>query len=121
MFKHIARILNPYGKDPAARSAIGFSCVFRLHAVIWHRSHTGFSGIGDFFSQAISQFSRFLTGIEIHPGAAIGRGLFIDHGSGVVIGETTEIGDYVTIYQGVTLGGTGRTGGNGTLRSGIAA
>ena len=56
----------------------------------------------------ISQFSRFVTGIEIHPGAQIGEGFFIDHGSGVVIGETTEIGDNVTLYQGVTLGGTGK-------------
>jgi serine O-acetyltransferase len=56
----------------------------------------------------ISQFNRFLTGIEIHPGAAIGEGFFIDHGSGVVVGETTEIGDNVTLYQGVTLGGTGK-------------
>ena len=56
----------------------------------------------------ISQLSRFFTQIEIHPGAKIGKGLFIDHGSGVVIGETTEIGDYCTIYQGVTLGGTGK-------------
>lgn len=59
-------------------------------------------------ARAISQFSKFLTGIEIHPGAIIGRGLFIDHGTGVVIGETTEIGDDCTIYQGVTLGGTGK-------------
>jgi serine O-acetyltransferase len=61
-----------------------------------------------FLARLVSQFSRFLTGIEIHPGAKIGKGLFIDHGSGVVIGETTEIGDNVTVYQGVTLGGTGK-------------
>jgi serine O-acetyltransferase len=59
----------------------------------------------------LSQLARFFTGIEIHPGAHIGRGFFIDHGMGVVIGETTEIGDYVTLYQGVTLGGTGKQGG----------
>ena len=58
--------------------------------------------------RALSQFARFITGIEIHPGAAIGSGLFIDHGMGVVIGETTEIGDNVTLFQGVTLGGTGK-------------
>jgi len=61
-----------------------------------------------FLSRAVSQHSRFLTGIEIHPGAKIGNGVFIDHGAGVVIGETCEIGDNVTIYQGVTLGGTGK-------------
>ena len=61
-----------------------------------------------FLSRAVSQHSRFLTGIEIHPGATIGNGVFIDHGAGVVIGETCEIGDNVTIYQGVTLGGTGK-------------
>ena len=61
-----------------------------------------------FLSRAVSQHSRFLTGIEIHPGAKIGNGVFIDHGAGVVIGETSEIGDNVTIYQGVTLGGTGK-------------
>ena len=64
---------------------------------------------GHFFSaRAVSQLARHLTGIEIHPGATIGKGLFIDHGMGVVIGETTEIGDNCTIYQGVTLGGTGK-------------
>jgi len=61
-----------------------------------------------FFARLVSQISRMLTGIEIHPGAVIGKGLFIDHGMGVVIGETCEIGDNVTIYQGVTLGGTGK-------------
>jgi serine O-acetyltransferase len=64
-----------------------------------------------FIPRLISQISRFLTGIEIHPGATIGHGFFIDHGMGVVIGETSEIGDWVTLYQGVTLGGTGKQGG----------
>jgi serine O-acetyltransferase len=69
----------------------------RMHRAGWHTS-----------ARMLSQFARFLTGIEIHPGATIGRCLFIDHGDGVVIGETTQIGDYVTLYQGVTLGGTGK-------------
>jgi len=64
-----------------------------------------------FLSRAVSQCATFLTGIEIHPGAKIGTGVFIDHGTGVVIGETSEIGDNVTIYHGVTLGGTGKSGG----------
>ncbi len=72
-----------------------------------------------FIARWISQVSRFFTGIEIHPGATIGRRFFIDHGMGVVIGETCEIGDNVTIYQGVTLGGTGKERERGTLQSRI--
>ena len=74
-----------------------------------------------FMARAISQTARFFTGIEIHPGAQIGKGLFIDHGTGVVIGETTEIGDNVTLYQGVTLGGTGKDTGkrHPTLGDGV--
>ena len=67
-----------------------------------------------FMARFVSQFSRFITGIEIHPGAKIGRGLFIDHGMGIVIGETAEIGDNCTIYHGVTLGGTGKEKGKDT-------
>jgi serine O-acetyltransferase len=95
-------------RDPAARSGWEvLTCYPGLHAIILHRrAHwcraRGLHWLGRF----ISQFARFLTGIEIHPGASIGRRVFIDHGMGVVIGETAEIGDDCTIYQGVTLGGT---------------
>ncbi len=95
-------------KDPAARSAFEVvTCYPGLHAIWLHRiAHAlwrrGFKWLGRFVSHA----SRFLTGIEIHPGAVIGRRVFIDHGMGVVIGETAEVGDDCTIYQGVTLGGT---------------
>lgn len=95
-------------RDPAARSRWEvLTCYPGFHAVLLHRlAHgcwvRGFRWLGRF----VSQVSRFLTGIEIHPGAVIGRGVFIDHGMGVVVGETAEIGDGCTIYQGVTLGGT---------------
>jgi len=80
-----------------------------VHAVINHRiAHWLYKRRVPFIPRWISQFSKFLTGIEIHPGAKIGEGFFIDHGMGVVIGETSEIGDNVTLYQGVTLGGTGK-------------
>ena len=80
-----------------------------MHAVICHRvAHALYRRRWYVTARLISQISRFFTGIEIHPGAAIGRRFFIDHGSGIVIGETTEIGDDVTLYQGVTLGGTGK-------------
>ncbi|HAA89235.1 MAG: Serine acetyltransferase, partial [Thermoanaerobacterales bacterium 50_218] len=80
-----------------------------FHAILLHRiAHWFYRKKMFLIARVISQFNRFLTGIEIHPGAKIGEGLFIDHGMGVVIGETTEIGDNVTIYQGVTLGGTGK-------------
>lgn len=97
-------------KDPAARTSLEVILAYSgLHAVIFHRIAHWFY-LKKFFLAArlISQFSRFLTGIEIHPGAKIGKGLLIDHGSGVVIGETAEIGDNCLIYQGVTLGGTGK-------------
>ena len=97
-------------RDPAARNA--FEIIFMysgFHAVCWHKlSHWLYKHKRYSLARYISQCCRFWTGIEIHPGAKIGRGLFIDHGMGVVIGETTEIGDNVTIYQGVTLGGTGK-------------
>jgi serine O-acetyltransferase len=97
-------------RDPAARSVLEvILCYPGFHAVLMHRVAHAFYRRGWFvLARLISQFSRFLTGIEIHPGARIGEGLFIDHGSGVVIGETAEIGNNVTIYQGVTLGGTGK-------------
>src|SRR5699024_5712509 len=80
-----------------------------LHAIWAHRiAHALFKMNLRFLARAVSQISRFFTGIEIHPGAKIGRRLFIDHGMGIVIGETCEIGNDVTIYQGVTLGGTGK-------------
>jgi serine O-acetyltransferase len=97
-------------RDPAARSYIEIILLYSgFHALIYYRIAHFFYKIHFFFiARAISQFAKFLTGIEIHPGATIGKGLFIDHGTGVVIGETTEIGDNCTIYQGVTLGGTGK-------------
>jgi serine O-acetyltransferase len=97
-------------RDPAARSSLEVLLLYPgLHAVLMHRiAHSCHRMKLFFIARFISQFSRFITGIEIHPGAKIGKKLFIDHGSGVVIGETTEIGDNVTIYQGATLGGTGK-------------
>lgn len=97
-------------KDPAAN---GFWEVFftypGLHAIWYYRAaHFFWTHNARLLGRMISTFARFLTGIEIHPGAKIGRRVFIDHGLGVVIGETCEIGDDVTIYQGVTLGGTGK-------------
>lgn len=99
-----------FEQDPAARSTFEVVLTYSgLHAVWMHRiAHVLFKMNLMFLARAVSQTSRFFTGIEIHPGATIGRRLFIDHGMGVVIGETCEIGDDVTIYQGVTLGGTGK-------------
>lgn len=99
-----------YDKDPAARNlAEVFFCYPGLHALICHRiCHKLNYWKIPFIPRLISQISRFFTGIEIHPGATIGRRFFIDHGMGVVIGETTVIGDDVLVYQGVTLGGTGK-------------
>lgn len=97
-------------RDPAARNSVEIFFLYSgLHAIWWYRvSHFFYKIKMRGFARWLSQCGRFWTGIEIHPGATIGRGLFIDHGMGVVIGETTEIGDNVTIYQGVTLGGTGK-------------
>ncbi len=97
-------------RDPAARNAVEVFLLYSgVHAVLWHRlAHWLFRHKCLFLARFVSQTSRFLTGIEIHPGATIGRGLLIDHGIGVVIGETAVIGDDCTIYQGVTLGGTGK-------------
>ena len=99
-----------FERDPAAKNLLEvILCYPGLHAILIHRfAHSLYRRRWFVLARFISQISRFLTGIEIHPGAKIGDGLFIDHGSGVVIGETTEIGDNVTIYQGVTLGGTGK-------------
>ncbi|ALS75489.1 MULTISPECIES: serine O-acetyltransferase [Planococcus] len=99
-----------FEQDPAARSYFEVVLTYAgLHAIWAHRlAHFFFKKKLFFIARAISQVSRFFTGIEIHPGAVIGRRLFIDHGMGVVVGETCEIGNDVTLYQGVTLGGTGK-------------
>lgn len=96
--------------DPAARTKIEVLLLYpSLHALIMYRiSHLFYNKKLFFISRLISQISRFITGIEIHPGAKIGEGILIDHGMGVVIGETAEIGNRVTIYHGTTLGGTGK-------------
>jgi len=98
-----------FREDPAAKSRLEIIlCYPGFHAVLLHRlAHRLFEANIPLLPRFISQISRFLTGIEIHPGATIGRRFFIDHGMGVVIGETAEIGDDVLLYQGVTLGGTG--------------
>ncbi len=97
-------------RDPAAKGTVEVLLLYSgVHAILAYRvSHKLYLGKHYFSARAVSQLARFFTGIEIHPGATIGRGLFIDHGMGVVIGETAEIGDNCTIYQGVTLGGTGK-------------
>lgn len=99
-----------FERDPAAKSILEvIFCYPGFHAILMHRIAHGFYKLNlIFIARVISQINRFLTGIEIHPGAKIGKGFFIDHGMGVVIGETAEIGDNVTLYQGVTLGGTGK-------------
>src|SRR6202040_1998890 len=111
MFKQIReQVETIFREDPAAKSVLEIVlCYPGFHAVLWHRLAHGLYTRGWFtLARVISQFSRTLTGIEIHPGARIGRRCFIDHGMGVVIGETSEIGDDVLLYQGVTLGGTGK-------------
>ena len=97
-------------RDPAAKSAWEVVlCYPSVKALAYHRlAHRLYLGGHTTLARVVSQHSRHVTGIEIHPGASIGKGLFIDHGDGVVIGETTDIGDNVTLYQGVTLGGTGK-------------
>jgi len=110
-------------RDPAARSTLEVLLLYSgLHAIILHRpAHWLYGKRAYFPARLISQTARFLTGIEIHPGAKIGKGVLIDHGSGVVIGETAEVGDNCTIYQGVTLGGTGKDKGkrHPTLGKGV--
>ena len=99
-----------FEQDPAARRVLEVVLTYAgLHAIWSHRvAHALFKRKLFFLARAVSQVSRFFTGIEIHPGAKIGRRFFIDHGMGIVIGETCEIGNDVTIFQGVTLGGTGK-------------
>jgi serine O-acetyltransferase len=99
-----------FRRDPAAKSILEIVlCYPGFHAVVLHRIAHSLNNAGiPLLPRVISQLSRFLTGIDIHPGAVVGRRFFIDHGMGVVIGETSEIGDDVLIYQGVTLGGTGK-------------
>ena len=111
MFRNLRYDLNKVMEnDPAARSKIEVFLLYPTkHALIAYRiSHYLYINKLFFLARLISQISRFFTGIEIHPGAKIGRGLVIDHGMGVVIGETAEIGDNVLLYHGVTLGGTGK-------------
>lgn len=111
MFKNLkCDIQNVLKNDPAARSALEVFLLYpSIHALMNHRiAHKLYKRKHFFLARLFSQVSRFFTGIEIHPGATIGKGLFIDHGMGVVIGETAEIGDNVLIYHGVTLGGTGK-------------
>ena len=97
-------------RDPAAKSVLSVIFLYPgFHALIWHRfSHRFYLWKRFFIARGISQMGRFFTGVEIHPGAKIGNGLFIDHGTGVVIGETAEVGNNCTIYHEVTLGGTGK-------------
>ncbi|MBY0221338.1 serine O-acetyltransferase [Mammaliicoccus sciuri] len=114
MFKRMKEDIHCiFEQDPAARSSFEVILTYSgLHAIWAHRiAHAFYKRNLRFLARVVSQVSRFFTGIEIHPGAVIGRRLFIDHGMGVVIGETCEIGDDVTLYQGVTLGGTGKEGG----------
>lgn len=111
MLKQIKRDIDViFDRDPAAKSVLEVVlCYPGLHAIWLHRiAHKLYKLDWVILPRLISQFSRWVTGIEIHPGATIGQGLFIDHGTGVVIGETAEVGNNVTIYQGVTLGGTGK-------------
>ena len=116
-------IRNMVEKDPAARNGLEvLICYPGIWALIWHRpAHWLYRHHCPFLARVISQLTRFFTGIEIHPGATIGRRCFIDHGMAVIIGETAEVGDDVTIYQGVTLGGTGKDVGkrHPTIESGV--
>ncbi|MFZ5753665.1 MAG: serine O-acetyltransferase [Bacillota bacterium] len=111
MFQRIKKDIQAvFERDPAVKSVWEvILCYPGFHAVLLHRlAHSLYKKKFFVLARFLSQINRFLTQIEIHPGAKIGEGLFIDHGAGVVIGETAEIGDNVTIYQGVTLGGTGK-------------
>jgi len=111
MFRAIREQIDTvFRGDPAAKSAVEiFFCYPGFHSILLHRAAHRFYTAGfTLLARIVSQFNRTVTGIEIHPGATIGRRCFIDHGMGVVIGETTEIGDDVLLYQGVTLGGTGK-------------
>jgi serine O-acetyltransferase len=111
MFYKLRETLNAYKvQDPAARSSLEIFLLYPgVHAWLYHRAaHWLWIHKLRFLGRFVSQWSRFWTGIEIHPGAVIGRRFVIDHGMGIVIGETTEIGDDVLIFHGVTLGGTGK-------------
>ncbi|MBR5487067.1 MAG: serine O-acetyltransferase, partial [Phascolarctobacterium sp.] len=111
MFAQIKEDLNAIMlRDPAAKSRLEAAlCYPGLHAIWLHRiAHSLYTKGWVVLPRMINTFSRFLTGIDIHPGAKLGPGLFIDHGMGLVIGETAELGSNVTLYQGVTLGGTGK-------------
>lgn len=111
MFENLREQVDTiFRQDPAARSVVEILlCYPGFHAVLLHRvAHRLFRVGVPLLPRVISQIGRFFTGIEIHPGATIGRRFFIDHGMGVVIGETAEVGDDVLLYQGVTLGGTGQ-------------
>lgn len=111
MFKQIGEDIRAvFDRDPAAKNTLEvILCYPGLHAIWAHRiSHCLYERQFFVLARLVSHIARFLTGIEIHPGAKIGKGFFIDHGMGTVIGETTEIGRNVTVYQGVTLGGTGK-------------
>ncbi len=124
MFRAIKEQIDTvFREDPAARSVLEILlCYPGFHAILAHRlAHKLYLWKIPLLPRLISQTGRFLTGIEIHPGASIGRRFFIDHGMGVVIGETTEIGDDVLLYQGVTLGGTGNEKGkrHPTLGDGV--
>ena len=116
-------VANVMESDPAAKSRVEILlCYAGLHAVWFYRvNHWLWNHRLGLAARWLSQVARFLTGIEIHPGAKIGRRLFIDHGMGVVIGETTTVGDDVTLYQGVTLGGTGKEHGkrHPTIEDGV--
>jgi len=108
MFKHISEeITCVMERDPAARSRFEVALLYAgFHSIVAHRiAHWLWGRKWRILARFISQFSRFITGIEIHPGAVIGRKFFMDHGTGIVVGETANIGDNVTLYQGVTLGG----------------
>jgi len=111
MFKDIGQDLRAvFERDPAARNRVEVILTYAgFQALMFHRiAHRLWRMKLRLLGRLLSQFSRWITGVEIHPGAIIGHGFFIDHGMGVVIGETTEIGDFVTLFQGVTLGGTGK-------------
>ena len=111
MFKRLRADIRAIKEhDPAARSSFEILVLYSgLHAIIAHRfAHWFYKHHCFFIARFISQLSRFFTQVEIHPGAKIGTGVMIDHGSGIVIGETAEVGDGCMIYQGVTLGGTGK-------------
>ena len=108
---HLTETLSAYqARDPAARSKLEVFLLYPgVHATMYHQAaHFCYCHKMKFLARTISQWSRFWTGIEIHPGAKIGRRLVIDHGMGIVIGETAEVGDDCLIYHGVTLGGTGK-------------